>query len=242
MKILFSPSEEKRTNGENSEINILGGTEIRKEILYKYQKIIEEKNLENIKKLFGIKKEKDLEPYLVDIFDSPLLKAVQRYSGVAFKYLKYESLNDDAKEYIDNNTLIFSNLFGAIRAKDTIPLYKVKQGNDIGGIKPEVFYQKKVFFDLIEKEIENEDILDLRAGYYEKFYKIKQNYTTLKFLKNDKIVSHFAKAYRGIVLKECALHNIKTVDDLKKLDIPNLVIKEIKHIKNKQEIIYEIKE
>lgn len=91
-------------------------------------------------------------------------------------------------------------------------------------------------------ELANHEILDLRAGYYDKFYKTKERYTTLKFLKNGKTVSHWAKAYRGIVLREIALNNITTLDEFIALDIKNLQVKEIKTIKNKTEIIYDILE
>lgn len=49
------------------------------------------------------------------------------------------------------------------------------------------------------------------AGYKQsdKFYKITRPYTTLKFLKNRKTVSHWAKVYRGIVLRNVSKHNIK---------------------------------
>ena len=44
--------------------------------------------------------------------------------------------------------------------------------------------------------------------FYEKFYKISKPYLTFKFIKNGKVVSHFAKAYRGILLKTMAENNI----------------------------------
>jgi cytoplasmic iron level regulating protein YaaA (DUF328/UPF0246 family) len=62
----------------------------------------------------------------------------------------------------------------------------------------------------------------------------------MKFLKNNKVVSHWAKAYRGIILKEIAKNNVNTIDELLKLEIQNLIIKEIKKIGKKKEIVYEI--
>lgn len=82
----------------------------------------------------------------------------------------------------------------------------------------------------------------MRAGYYDKFYDVKKPYTTLKFLKNGKTVSHWAKAYRGIVLREIAKNNISSLEEFQALEIENLTLKEILLIKNKTEIIYEIKE
>ena len=85
-----------------------------------------------------------------------------------------------------------------------------------------------------------DEILDLRAGYYDKFYKVTKPYTTLKFLKGGKTVSHWAKAYRGLVLRELAKNNINSIEEFKSLEIETLQIKEIKVIKNKTEIVYNI--
>ena len=88
--------------------------------------------------------------------------------------------------------------------------------------------------------LNNDEILDLRAGYYDKFYKINKPYTSLKFLKDGKTVSHWAKAYRGVVLRELAKHDIKSIEEFMSLEIEGLSVQEIKVIKNKTEIIYNI--
>ena len=75
---------------------------------------------------------------------------------------------------------------------------------------------------------------------YDKFYKVTKPYTTLKFLKNGKTVSHWAKAYRGLVLRAIAKNNISSLEEFKSLEIENLSVHEIKVIKNKTEIVYNI--
>ena len=62
----------------------------------------------------------------------------------------------------------------------------------------------------------------------------------MKFVKNDKVVSHWAKAYRGIILNLLAKNHIQSFDELLNLQINNLSIIEIKEQKNKKEILYEI--
>ncbi len=96
--------------------------------------------------------------------------------------------------------MIFSNLFGVLKASDEIPDYKLKQGESFYDLKIDKFYNDN-FSQELDKYLENDDILDLRAGFYEKFYVIKKPYKTLKFIKDGKVVSHFAKAYRGEILK-----------------------------------------
>ena len=239
LKILFSPSEGKKAGGNKTMQNILGATNARDEILSAYNNIVNSNDEEIIKKLFGFKKFSECEPYIVDIFNSPLMYAVERYRGVAYDYLEYDKLDLDAKEYIKKNTIIFSNLYGPIYAGDTIANYKVKQGNNIGNIVPDKFYKDRFSYQL-DLLLSNDDILDLRAGYYDKFYKSNKNYTTLKFLKDGKVVSHWAKAYRGLVLKAVAVNDIKSIKEFMALEINGLQVKEIKVIKNKTEISYNI--
>jgi len=239
MKILFSPSEQKTTRATDTNMKLLGGVEFRMEILKKYQNTVLLDDIKEKLSLFGLKKEQDAKKYLVDIFNTSTCKALQRYDGVAYDYLEYETLSKDAQEYLDENLLIFSNLFGVVQGKDLLPIYKVKQGNTVGGIAPQLFY-KPHLKNLLGELLENEEVIDLRAGYYEKFYKHTNSYTTLKFLKNNKVVSHWAKAYRGIIAKEMAQNNIQTTKELLRLPLKNLQIKEIRQIQNKTEVIYEI--
>lgn len=239
LKILFSPSEGKKVGGEKIPQQLFGAENARDEILKIYNSIVESKNEEDIKKLFGIKKFKDCEQYICNIFDAPLMSAIERYQGVAYDYLQYNELDSITQEYLKNNTIIFSNLYGPLLGSNLIANYKVKQGNSIGDIEPDKFYKKRFSYQL-DLYLTGNEILDLRAGYYDKFYKTTAPYTTLKFLKGGKVVSHWAKAYRGIVLREIAKHQIKSLEEFSSLEIEGLSIHEIKSIKNKTEIVYNI--
>ena len=242
MKILLAPSETKTHGGcDNFSIESLLFSELtntRKMLLHKYINILQKNDFEELSKMFGLKKETDLNYHNKDIIHELTMKAIERYTGVAFDYLNYTELTSTQKLYIDSNVILCSNLFGFIRADDMIPEYRLKQGVAVGDLKPEKLYKEQSY--LLEEYLKDEDILDLRAGFYDKFYKPTKNYTTLKFIKNGKVVSHWAKAYRGIVLKEVAIANINNLEDFMKLSIENLTIEEIQTKKNKTEIIYTI--
>jgi cytoplasmic iron level regulating protein YaaA (DUF328/UPF0246 family) len=239
IKILFSPAEGKNNGGNEIARELLGSNNARKNIFDEYNKIIDSKNEEDIKKLFGLKKFDDCIPYINNIYNSKLMCAIERYQGVAYEYLDLKSLNSKELEYLKQNTIIFSNLYGPILGGDTIINYKVKQGNDVGNITPDKFYKERFTYQL-DLYLAKDEILDLRAGYYDKFYKVTTPYVTLKFLKNGKTVSHWAKAYRGLVLRALAKNNISSLEEFKSLEIDNLSIHEIKIIKNKTEIVYNI--
>lgn len=245
MKILFSPSETKISGGSDKKLDSSSFIfpelfEKRLQILNSYNDFLSSASKDKLEKLFGTKKDDVIQKYKTNLFSKPLLKAILRYEGVAYDYLDYKNLSKNEQSYIDKNVLIFSNLFGVIKADDEIPDYKLKQGESFNNLKIEEFYNSN-FSPTLDLYLENEDILDLRAGFYEKFYKIKKPYVTMKFIKDGKVVSHFAKAYRGEVLKQMAKNSIENFDDLLKMQVANLFIEEIVEKSGKKEIVYSIK-
>ena len=241
MKILLAPSETKTLNGKYKfELSSLIFSKLNRETIFdKYKDIINNGDKNTLSKMFGLKKDTDIDMYKENIKTQISKKAIERYSGVAFDYLDYNNLNGDAQQYIDSNVLIFSNLFGIIKADDMIPNYKLKQSELVDDIKVDKFYKENLK-DILDDYFKNEDILNLSSIYYDKFYKPSKEYTTLKFVKDNKVISHWAKAYRGLVLKVIAEANISTISDFMKLSIDGLSIKDTKTIKNKTEIIYNI--
>ncbi|GIU01322.1 hypothetical protein TSL6_18280 [Sulfurovum sp. TSL6] len=243
MKILLAPSETKKSGGEHSfnPATLLFEALLphRTKLLHTYINVLQKGDIPTLSKMFGLKKEADILAHKKDIIHELTMKAIQRYTGVAFDYLGYAKLDRETQKYIDSHVILFSNLFGPIRASDLIPEYKLKQGEAVGDIKPEKFYNEHAAA-LMEAYLAEDEILDLRAGFYDKFYKPAKPYTTLKFIKEGKVVSHWAKAYRGIVLREISKAGIETLEAFMKLPIEGLSIKEIQTKKNKTEIIYEI--
>lgn len=221
LKILLAPSETKQSGGnftfnvENLLFNQL--TQARQELMQSYDNIVTSWSEKQLSLFFGFKKESDVKFYTQKLSLNHGLKAIERYSGVAFDYLDYKSLSDEQKAHIDKRVIIFSNLFGFLRADNIICDYRVKQGSDIGDFSPKKLYHSNAY--LLDEYLQNDEILDLRAGYYDKFYKPKRRYTTLKFLKKGKVVSHWAKAYRGIISRMIALHKIDSIEALISLNI-----------------------
>lgn len=247
MKILFSPSEAKFKSGTTEKLNKKSFIfpdlfNKRLEVLSQYQDFIDNAENKDLQKLFGTKKQDLIDYYKGNLLEKELKKVIERYDGVAFDYLKYQELSEKEKDYIDKNVMIFSNLFGPVLAGDFgLPDYKLKQGEKIGDLALESFY-KDNFEKSIDNYLKDEEVLDLRAGFYEKFYKLNKNYTTMKFIKDGKVVSHWAKAYRGVILNLIAKNNIQNMSELMNMQIEKLSIEEIRKQKLKTEIIYSIKD
>ncbi|MDD5717275.1 MAG: YaaA family protein [Sulfuricurvum sp.] len=244
MKILFAPSEGKRMGGECPPITVrhLFLPEFyskRLDVMNAYDRLIRKGNDKQLSELFGIKDPKEFERYKVSLDTQATMRAIERYNGVAYEHLKYAELSIESQSYLHDHVILFSNLFGPIRAGDCIPDYKLKQGASIDGFAPDKYY-KEHFSDALDKIIGEDEVLDIRAGYYDKFYVPSTPITTLKFLKEGKVVSHWAKAYRGVVLREAARHQIKTIDALLALKIEGLAIEEIRVGKKKKEVVFKI--
>lgn len=244
MIILFSPSEGKREGGTLPPLNqqSLLFPDLypkRLEVIEQYQSLTQQGSDEELYELFGIKDPKEYGRYKQSFTMAPTMKAIERYDGVAYDYLAYPQLSLESQYYIDSNTIIFSNLFGPINAGDHISDYKLKQGSSIGSFIPDKYY-KENFSGALDELIGDSEILDLRAGYYDKFYVPKKPSVTLKFLKEGKVVSHWAKAYRGILLREAAKNEIGSIQELIALNIEGLMIREIVESKKKKEVVYSI--
>jgi len=244
MTILLAPSETKQKGGtgrfDPARLLFPELSPLRTELLDYYRTILRRGDPKELQALFGLKKPDEIARYsALDPLNAPVLPAVERYTGVAYDHLDYPSLPTKAQAYVREHVVIFSNLFGPVLAGDLLPDYRLKQGVGLGEIRTEVKYREAAT-PLLDAFLNDEEILDLRAGYYDKFYKPTLPYTTLKFLKDGKVVSHWAKAYRGLVLRHLATNAIETLDAFLALPIPGLNLMEIQTKKKRTEVIYRI--
>ena len=246
MKILLAPAETKNSGGEEKpfckeNFFLEELFEKREEIFNTYEEFVSSLTIEELSKWFGLKKLEEVEKYKTSLKDKPTMKAINRYEGVAFDALDYKNLDEKTQNYIDENVLLFSNLFGPIKANDLIPDYKYKQGAKLPTVNVEKFYLEN-FSDSLD-EFVGEEVIDLRAGFYEKFYKVKKaNVLTFKFIKDGKVVSHWAKFYRGKLLQEIAKNDIKNHSEFMQMQIPGLKLEEIQEKKNVKLLIMSIED
>jgi cytoplasmic iron level regulating protein YaaA (DUF328/UPF0246 family) len=238
MKILLAPAETKTSGGNNPSLDRSRLYDFQNTILDKYEIFINQSTIEELSSWFGLKNLDECKKYKRSILELPTLKAIQRYSGVAFEALDYKALNLQAQDYIHKNVYIYSNLFGLLKADENIPEYKFKQGAILPNLNNEKHY--KQFIKPIYDEILEDEILDLSASYYKKYYKPTASIITYKFLKNGKVVSHWAKYYRGLLVKQIASNNINNFVSLLAFNFEGLEIHEIIEKNNIKTIVVNI--
>ncbi len=244
MKILLAPSETKKPGGDQPfRIETLlfePLLPVRHALLLAYMNTLQHGDTAELSRMFGLKKETDIAYHASkDLPNEPAMKAIERYTGVAFDYLDYPTLSPEGQHYLHRHLILHSNLFGFLRADDCIPEYRLGQGRAVGNLLPEKLY-REAGTPLMDAYLEGEDILDLRAGFYDKVYRPDHPYTVLKFLKGGKVVSHWAKAYRGLVLRAVAEAGVTDMEAFMNLPIPGLNLVEIQSRKLRTEIIYTI--
>ena len=237
MKILLAPAETKLEGGVLPPLD-MANFSMQKDVIEKYEEFISYNSIEELSKWFGLKNINLCKKYKRSILNLPTMKAIQRYTGIAFEAIKYNELPLEAKSFIDENVIIFSNLFGVLEAKTPIPHYKFKQGALLPTLNTEKFYKEHL--KTILDETLGYEVLDLRAGYYDKFYRPTALTITYKFLKNGKVVSHWAKHYRGELVKQIALNNITSFSELMNFKFKDLELIEIQEKNNIRIIIMNI--
>lgn len=175
-----------------------------------YLHFVRSASVEELQKLWGIKKIDEFEKIRESSLQAHTMRAIECYSGVAYEALDFASLDKREQDFVLESVLIFSNLFGVVRAGEILPFYKLKQGEGFEGVSTKAIYQKSQ--DQIDLLCGDDLIVDLRAEFYQKLYVPKAHYVTFEFLKDGKKISHYAKYYRGLVLREIAKH--QSVDEI----------------------------
>ncbi len=94
---------------------------------------------------------------------SPVLPAVQRYSGVLYEALDAQTLSPAARTFAEEHVVIGSALFGLLRADDAIPAYRLSHNSRLPGVS-----LRKLWAAPVGNELARQHglILDLRSESY----------------------------------------------------------------------------
>ena len=68
-----------------------------------------------------------------ELLSSPVMPAIERYTGVIFDALGYASMNEGARQRVAECVWLFSALFGPLLATDLIPRYRLSFDSKLPG-------------------------------------------------------------------------------------------------------------
>ena len=226
MKIIFSPSKEMREENifknkkiEFTESKFKDKTNILIDIL-KEKSIFE---IENIMKLKGEllnKTYKDIQDY--DKLKS--IPAISMYYGVSFKELNLEDYSEKSLEYLKNNLLILSALYGVLLAFDLVKKYRLDMTMSI--IDKGLYnFWKKDINDYISNILSKDEVLlNLASGEFSKMIDSKKiSIINIDFKEEKdgiyKSVSTYSKKARGQFLNYLVKNQIDNLEDIKKIKL-----------------------
>lgn len=201
MLIVLPPSETKAWGGDGPALDVEklsfpSLNPVRRELL----RIVSGMTDVQAKKSLGLS-EKQLDEAAAnrELFTSPTMPAILRYTGVLYDALDAPTLPAPALDRL----VIGSALFGLVRATDQIPHYRLSGGSKL----PRSTKTMKARWGArITRVLSAESglIVDLRSGTYQQLGPVP-GAVTVRVEKDGKVVSHFNKHYRGLVARELAL-------------------------------------
>jgi len=88
------------------------------------------------------------------------MPVIERYSGVMFKAIDYDSLNLIQKNNFDISVLFVDGLFGLLRPQDMIPNYKLKITSKVDDLNITKYWQENLKEILLET-LKGKIVIDL---------------------------------------------------------------------------------
>lgn len=139
-----------------------------------------------------------------DLLNSPTAPAYRVYTGVLWEAARIE----DFPKWHDN-VLVFSGLFGILRAGDFIPDHRLSMGiklPEAGGLAS--FWKRQIPPGQVP-------VVDLRSGTYASALAAPAESLAVNVKTADgKVVSHWAKHWRGLLAYELMRQDIEDIADV----------------------------
>lgn len=149
---------------------------------------------------------------------SPVVPAIDRYTGVLYDALDAESLTAAAREFAREHLVIHSAMFGLLGALDPIPAYRLSQDSRLPDLP-----LKKAWSGAVARELESLPglVLDARSESYVKLGPAPESSVFLRVVTEGedgahRALNHFNKKAKGEFVRELLLAQIEhaTVDSL----------------------------
>lgn len=153
------------------------------------------------------------------LWEQPASPARDIYSGVLYQAAGLHDTDEDG--VADRYVRIVSALWGLVKPGDRIPAYRLSMGTELPGVGKLASVWKPQLDQLIGDQI----IVDCCSAAYQKAWQPGKrdprfgNVAQVKAVKGGKVVSHWAKHYRGVLCRRLleASGELDRVDSLQRL-------------------------
>ncbi len=217
MKIVLSPSKTKTiTNAaSNSEANhAVRDGQFQPHITQEIIKHVRSLDVTVLGKALKLKDDKAQALFdFYQAFEShPVGLACESYDGIAFKYLDWQNLSDEAKAFGESHLVVMSALYGVVEPTMGVRDYRLDMVDKVG------INLYDIWRETVDAYFHKEDwILNLASKEYAKMVN-HPKVVTVEFweLRGDafKQMSTSSKMSRGVMAHECLTRQVKQVRDL----------------------------
>lgn len=218
MKIILSPSKEMSFPTPYKEAT--NYSDKTKQIINVLQKL----NKDEIKNIYKIsdKVADEVINYIDNFYIEESYRAIEMYTGLAFRKFEIDSLNSDERTYLDDHLLILSAFYGPINPDKLVRPYRLDMniGIKIDGLNLKNFWKDE--FNSAFRD--GETILNLASDEFSSL--IDRNkfkiYDFDFFEKKDgKLKSHstISKKSRGLMLNYICKNKIENLEELKNFNL-----------------------
>lgn len=219
MLVLLPPSETKSDGGADSpldlaEMSMPQLTQTRALLVQTLVDLAADVEASNIALGLGPTQAEEIERN-AKLWVSPTRPALERYTGVLFDALDAKSFTRAQKAKALSRLAIGSALFGAIRAGDRIPAYRLSAGSTL----PRLGTLRSLWKPQLAQALAEESdglIVDLRSGTYQQLGPISDAViATVLTEKPDgsrTVVSHFNKHHKGLLARALTVSRAEPTD------------------------------
>lgn len=213
MLVLLPPSETKVSGGEPgtsldlSQLSFAAQNPVRSALLQQVVKLSADETAALSALKLGPKGAPEVQRNQ-EVLRSPVMPALERYTGVLFDVLGVHDLEREARAWAEDTVAVFSALFGLLRAFDPIPAYRLSFDSKLSGgplaaqwaqVTKEVWEQVPDF------------VLDLRSEGYRKLAPVPPGQGVFVSLVKEgpvgyrKAVGHANKSAKGTLVRSLAI-------------------------------------
>ncbi len=210
MLILLPPSETKSTGGSGAPLDLPGLSwpeldDVRRGIADDLVALSADRDAAMAALKLGPKLAAEVDAN-AELFASPTMPALDRYTGVLFDALDAGALSPAARSRL----AVGSALFGVVGGEDMIPKYRLSGGSKLpranagGGAAPTM---RARWGKAITEALTGGDhglVVDLRSGTYMNLGKVPGSVTATVLTAEGKVVSHFNKHHKGLLARALA--------------------------------------